>query len=242
MKILVLSDIHANLDALEKVIAASSALAPDMIVCLGDVVGYGANPGECVELIDRHADVRICGNHDLAAAGVQDYSNFNGVASISIEWTRHALDEREIGLLKKYEPTRSLEGCLFSHASPVDPLAWEYIYTMNRARILMDEVSERIVFVGHTHIPGIISFDRDGDGRVEENTLLRLEPDRRYLVNTGSVGQPRDGVDAASFVMLDLEEDMLNMHRASYDVISAQKKIRAEGLPEALAGRLASAK
>ncbi len=242
MKILVLSDIHANLDALERVIEEAGRLGPAMLVCLGDVVGYGANPRECIRMIDSHADVKICGNHDLAAAGVQDYANFNSVASISIEWTSHALEAGDIALLKGYEPTRSMEDCLFTHASPVDPLGWEYIYTMSRARYVMDHVAERIVFVGHTHIPGVISFDADGAGRVEHDRVVRLEPDRRYLVNSGSVGQPRDGIDAASFSMLDLDENTLSMHRTSYDVVRAQSRIRAEGLPEVLAGRLTRAR
>lgn len=242
MRILVISDIHANFDALERVMAEAEVVGPDRIVCLGDVVGYGADPAECVRLVGRKADVRICGNHDLAAAGRVDYSDFNGVASISIEWTSNRLGDAEREMLAEYEPVRSMEGCLFAHASPLSPLDWEYVYTVAQARRIMEGTGERVVFNGHTHIPGVISMGKDGQARIEQDRLIKMEPGRRYLVNAGSVGQPRDGMNAACYSLVDLDSSTIMMNRVSYDICSAQEKIRAQGLPEVLAGRLAEAR
>lgn len=242
MKFLVLSDIHANSDALEKVLGEASSIGADLIVSLGDVVGYGANPRRCVELVEKYADIKICGNHDLAAIGETDTSNFNTIASISIEWTSHVLSEEDKELIGRYDPIVSRDGCLFAHSSPSAPLEWEYIYTTRQADRIFREFSERLIFIGHTHVPGIISYKNGQAPQVEHSPLVRLDPSLRYLVNTGSVGQPRDGVGAASFAEVDLGAGIIRMHRTPYDIMSAQARIRTEGLPEPLAERLATAK
>ncbi len=242
MKILVLSDVHGNSDALQRVLTEVQAIQPDLVVSLGDVVGYGADPAKCVSLIEENANIRICGNHDLAVTGEQDYSTFNSIASISIEWTRNSLSEEDILKIKKYIPIYSSGECLYVHASPGNPLEWEYVYTVRQAERIFNEFKERFIFVGHTHVPGIISWNENDGARICHSSLTGIDPSSRYLINTGSVGQPRDGINAASFTLLDLDKGKIQMHRSSYNVASAQRRIRAEGLPEYLADRLASAR
>ncbi len=242
MKILVYSDIHANAEAFEKVMENLPGLGPDLLVSLGDVVGYGADPGRCVELVRENSDIRICGNHDLAASGHTEGKHFNGTAALSIEWTRQALNDHQKKLLEEYEPIYSYERCLFAHASPFSPLNWEYIYTVAQAERIFNEFGEKYIFVGHTHIPGVISFDKKNGARVEHGNDIEIRPGARYLINPGSVGQPRDGISAASFAFIDLVKGRIEIHRIAYDVIGAQKKIRWNGLPESLALRLKTAR
>jgi predicted phosphodiesterase len=242
MKYLVFSDIHGNAQALETVVEEIGGVRPDFVVSLGDVVGYGANPSDCVDLVKEHCDIRICGNHDYVAAGLADSENFNVTARISIEWTKNCLTSNHKEQLAAYDMVKRHGDCLFSHSSPVSPLDWEYIYTLGQAERIFRETDERFIFVGHTHVPGIISHDILSGCRVETGTKLEIEPGRRYLINTGSVGQPRDGVSAASFAIVDVQRGRINLRRISYDVSEAQERIRAEGLPESLASRLVVAK
>ncbi len=242
MKYLVFSDIHGNAQALETVVEEIGGFRPDFVVSLGDVVGYGANPSDCVDLVKEHCDIRICGNHDYVAAGLADSENFNVTARISIEWTKNCLTSNHKEQLAAYDMVKRHGDCLFSHSSPVSPLDWEYIYTLGQAERIFRETDERFIFVGHTHVPGIISHDILSGCRVETGTKLEIEPGRRYLINTGSVGQPRDGVSAASFAIVDVQRGRINLRRISYDVSEAQERIRAEGLPESLASRLVVAK
>ncbi|MDD3643501.1 MAG: metallophosphoesterase family protein [Candidatus Krumholzibacteria bacterium] len=242
MKYLVFSDIHGNVEALRTVLDEIDALRPDLVACLGDVVGYGGSPAECVELVDSRADITVCGNHDYVAAGLGDGDDFNATARIAIEWTRSVLTADHKELIGAYDSLRRHGDCIFAHGSPVDPLAWEYIFTMKDARRALLGTSERIVCVGHTHIPGVISWREDAGARIERSSIIEIEPDRRYLINVGSVGQPRDGISAASFALIDARKGLINMRRIPYDVGSAQERIRENGLPESLASRLALAR
>jgi diadenosine tetraphosphatase ApaH/serine/threonine PP2A family protein phosphatase len=242
MKYLVFSDIHGNVDALRSVLEEIDELRPDLVVSLGDVVGYGGSPAECVELVDEFADIAVCGNHDYVAAGFDDGDDFNTTARIAIEWTRSVLGAEHKELLAAYDSLRRHGDCIFAHGSPVDPLQWEYIYTMKEAQRLFGVTSERFICIGHTHIPGVISWREGAGARVERSSIIELEPDRRYLINVGSIGQPRDGVSAASFALIDAHKGLVNMRRIPYDIGSAQERIRENGLPESLASRLALAR
>lgn len=242
MKYLVFSDIHGNVEALRSVLDEIDELRPDLVVSLGDVVGYGGSPAECVELVDRFAGIRVCGNHDFVAAGLGDGDDFNTTARIAIEWTRSVLTAEHKELMTAYDSLRRHGDCIFAHGSPVDPLEWEYIYTMKEAQRLFRETSERFICIGHTHIPGVISWREDTGARVERSSIIELDPGRRYLINAGSIGQPRDGISAASFALIDARKGRINMRRIPYDVGSAQDRIRENGLPESLASRLALAR
>ncbi len=242
MKLFVFSDIHGNSEALEKVIREIAVCSPDFVVSLGDVVGYGADPAACIEMVDEHADIKICGNHDLAAAGVIDCSSFNLNASMSIEWTKKKLAPKHIESLKAYLPLYRQGESLFTHSSPDSPLSWEYIYTIAQAERIFSAFEDGYIFVGHTHIPGVIGFTRGGECAVLTRGTVECDPDVRYLINAGSVGQPRDGFNEAAFTIVDTSRRTISMRRVPYDVRTAQSKILATGLPESLALRLATAK
>jgi diadenosine tetraphosphatase ApaH/serine/threonine PP2A family protein phosphatase len=241
MRYLVFSDVHGNVEALEQVLEHAARHRPDIIVSLGDVVGYGANPNECVDMVDEYAQIRVGGNHDLAVAGITAYDDFNSAAKSAIQWTAKIMQPRCIEHLSRYDATRRHEDCVFAHASPENPLDWEYIYTMKQARALFETRSERFIFVGHTHIPSCISWSVADDCRALESSIIQLAPCSRYFVNVGSIGQPRDGVAAASYALLDTKKETLSIRRIPYDIELAQEKIRSAGLPESLAARLVTA-
>jgi diadenosine tetraphosphatase ApaH/serine/threonine PP2A family protein phosphatase len=152
------------------------------------------------------------------------------------------LSARHKELLARYDTVRRHGDCLFAHASPLSPLDWEYIYTAAQAGRIFRETDARFILTGHTHVPGIISHDPLSGCRVEQGPMIEVEPGRRYLINAGSVGQPRDGISAASLAVLDTKRGKIVLRRIPYDVSSAQERIRAEGLPESLASRLVVAR
>ena len=242
MRYLVFSDIHGNIEALEMVLEEMTALRPDIVVSLGDVVGYGANPRECVETVQEYTHIRVSGNHDLAAIGLEDSDTFNRTAKSAIVWTADVLEPRHRDMLERYDPVRRYDGCVFAHGSPVSPLDFEYIYTVGQAKKLFERCGEKFIFVGHTHIPGIISFSEREGCKVVEQSIVSIAAGTRYLINVGSIGQPRDGIAAASFTILDLKKNRISIRRVPYDITSAQKKIQSAGLPESLALRLATAR
>jgi predicted phosphodiesterase len=241
MRYLVFSDIHGNLDALESITEEIDIIRPDMVVSLGDVVGYGASPRECIDLVEACAHIKIGGNHDLAAVGLTDSNDFNPTARQAIQWTEEMLDPARKDALERYDTIKRYSRCLFAHATPVAPLSWDYIYTVAQARKVFERHMEKYIFIGHTHVPGIIAYDPEHGCTVIRETAVQPVGDARYLINVGSVGQPRDGIAAASFALLDTKRGKITLRRIPYDVRSAQERIRAVGLPEALASRLATA-
>lgn len=242
MRYLVFSDVHGNIEALEQVLEEVDALRPDMIVSLGDVVGYGASPNECVDLIQECARVRIGGNHDVAAAGLIGTDTFASIAQKALQWTSQAINSRCRDYLSEYDTIRRYGECIFAHASPVSPMEWEYVYTVSQAAAIFAKISEKFIFIGHTHVPGIIEHSGAKGVRVINGTFCAVGPESRYLINVGSIGQPRDGIAAASFGLLDAKRGTITIRRVPYDIQSAQEKIRTVGLPEALAARLATAR
>ncbi len=243
MKYMVFSDIHGNLESLQKVLKEAETIHPDMIISLGDVVGYGADPAKCVELVEEYAHVKIMGNHDLVAAGLSPSAGFNEIAQKSIKWTSDILNEEQLNALKDYEPIFHHRDCLFAHASPLSPLNWKYIYNILQAREIFENTNEKFIFVGHTHIPGIVSYNNNGDAETIQNTLINnIDPEKRYLINTGSVGQPRDGINAACFTILDTVKGIITQKRVKYNFSPTQEKILAAGLPGTLATRLENGK
>lgn len=242
MRYIVFSDVHGNLDALERVLEEARRLRPDIVVSLGDVIGYGADPAECIDLVQENAQIRLGGNHDLAAAGLIDFDDFNNTAKNAISWTACTLDAAHRDILERYDSMRRYSRCVFTHASPISPLEWEYVYTVRQAKEIFEHVSDKFIFIGHTHVPAIVSYNRKTDCTVMDCSTITLEPGCRYLINAGSIGQPRDGIAAASFALLDTSKRRLTIRRVPYDIVSAQEKIRSAGLPESLALRLATAR
>lgn len=239
-RIAIFSDIHGNYHALEAVMDAIAKEGADMIVCCGDVVGYGARPNECVDAIRSNSIPVIAGNHDHACLLLTDISNFNDIAKAAVVWTKQVLTEDNVAFLRNMPLTIKDEAnnVFFVHASPKDPGEWNYILTMGEARTNFNYYTEQICFIGHSHQPFIIENEA-GNLACPSKPEIDLRPNRRYLVNVGSVGQPRDHNPDACYVICDLEAKKLEIKRLKYDIQGAQKAIIDAGLPRELAERLA---
>ena len=239
MRVAVISDIHANLAALEAVLAAVDSESPEELWCLGDLVGYGARPNECCASMAERAVICLAGNHDLAVAGRLDLFEFSGDAAAAARWTRTVLDDVGRSLLERLQPQAEREGIALYHASARDPV-WEYVLSDEAAEATLELASEPLVLVGHSHA-ALAAYERDGaleGGLAADGTTIDLAAGR-VLLNPGSVGQPRDGDPRASWLLLDLDVGRAVFHRVEYDVERTQREIRDAGLPEALAARLA---
>jgi predicted phosphodiesterase len=239
MKVAVISDIHGNRHAFEAVLDAVAESDAAELWCLGDLVGYGGDPDACVELIRDHAAVCLAGNHDMAVTGEIPMHEFSRGASLAAQWTREVMSKENLDFLAGLQP-KGEEGLVgLYHASPRDPV-WEYVLSALLAELCLDCQSQRICLIGHSHVA--LSFVR------EDGSLATGEPRRagteldissgEWLLNPGSVGQPRDGDRRASWLMLDLDGLSVTFMRTEYDVAGAAAAIRAARLPDSLAERL----
>jgi len=238
MRVAVVSDIHANLAALEAVLAAIDAEPPDELWCLGDLVGYNARPNECCALVEERAAICLAGNHDLAVAERLPLGEFSGDAGAAARWTRGVLDDASRALLGRIQPEGEREGVGLFHGSARDPI-WEYVLSDDAAEATLDLSGKQLVLVGHSHA-ALVAQERDGalgGGLAPDGTELDLAAGRA-LLNPGSVGQPRDGDPRAAWLALDLDARRATFHRVEYDVERTQREIREAGLPETLAARL----
>ena len=234
-----ISDVHSNLAALEAVLAAIDASPPDEIWCLGDVVGYGPEPNRCCEALEREASVCLAGNHDLAVIGVLPVDDFNGDAATAVIWTRTVLSEEGRRFLASLSPKATRAGAELYHGSPLDPV-WDYVLSEAGALASLKLAQAPLVLVGHSHVALALAY-ADGvlaGGLTQAGDELDLSA-ARWLVNPGSVGQPRGGDPRASWLMLDLDASRALFRRTAYPVERTQAELRAAGLPEALAARLA---
>jgi predicted phosphodiesterase len=239
MRVAVISDIHGNLHALEAVLAAIDAERPDAIWCLGDLVGYGPRPNECTLLVAQRASICLIGNHDLGVTGAIALSDFSPDAATAALWTREVIDERAEAYLRGLKPTATVEGAELFHASPRDPV-WDYVLTAEAAYDALELTSAPIVLVGHSHVALAIALTEDMlTGGLAPHGTERDLRDGRWLLNPGSVGQPRDGDARAAYLWLDLDEMFAAFRRVPYPVEETQKELRENGLPESLAARLA---
>jgi diadenosine tetraphosphatase ApaH/serine/threonine PP2A family protein phosphatase len=239
MRVAVISDIHGNLPALEAVLTAVDAQAPDAVWCLGDLVGYGPWPNEVTALVRERADLCLVGNHDLVAlgAGGVDVEEFNPEAKAAALWTRERLDAETRAFLESLAPQAQVEGIELYHASPRDPV-WEYVLTVEAAVGAFEATEAPVVLVGHSHIALALTLDGlDVTGGVAP-AATELELAARHLLNPGSVGQPRDHDRRAAYLMLDPVASRARFERVDYDVARVQAEIRAQGLPPSLAERL----
>ena len=236
--IAVISDIHGNLEALESVLADARDQGIDSLICLGDVVGYGADPNECVEAVREIAKVTVLGNHDAASLDLSLSENFNDVARQAIQWTNEQMTEDNLEFLRGLQYEHVEDGVRYVHASPDDPPAWHYILTEQEAWNAFEACEEATCFVGHSHVP-LRVFLRGGRLEVVEDAVVQVSGDDRALLNVGSVGQPRDGDWRASYGLWDPKTSRLISRRVEYDLEKASKKILDAGLPDVLARRLA---
>ncbi|HEX4526964.1 MAG TPA: metallophosphoesterase family protein [Gaiellaceae bacterium] len=239
MRIAVISDIHSNLPALEAVLADVDGESPDQIWCLGDIVGYGPHPNECVNLARERAALSLCGNHDLAVLGAIDVSEFTGDAGAAARWTREVLGEREAGWLRELSPSAERPGVELYHGSPRDAV-WDYVLSEQVALISILETTAPLVLVGHSHVALGLGWDGSelSGGLAPEGTELDLSAGR-WLLNPGSVGQPRDGDPRAAWLLIDDEAQRAAFRRVPYPIHETQAAIRERGLPDPLAARLA---
>jgi diadenosine tetraphosphatase ApaH/serine/threonine PP2A family protein phosphatase len=239
MKVAVISDIHANLYALEAVLGALRAEAPDEIWCLGDTVGYGPEPNRCCALVAEHASVCLAGNHDLAVVRAISVEEFNGDAAAAVRWTQNAIDEPSLAFLRGLAPQAQREGVELFHGSPLDPV-WDYVLSEQAASASFAATSAPLLLVGHSHIALVLALveRRIVGGLAPADTPVQLA-EARFLLNPGSVGQPRGNDPRAAWLLLDLEAQTASFRRTVYPIDSTQAQMRAGGLPEALAARLA---
>jgi diadenosine tetraphosphatase ApaH/serine/threonine PP2A family protein phosphatase len=238
MRVAVISDVHANEQALDAVLEEIDAWAPEAVWCLGDTVGYGPAPNRCCELVSERADICLIGNHDLVALGVLDVEDFNEEAAAAALWTRSELEERWRSFLSGLESSAAVDGAELFHASPRDPV-WEYVLSAETAYFSLLTTTAPLVLVGHSHVALAIGLDdvELHGGPAPAGTEIALEG--RWLLNPGSVGQPRDGDPRAAWLELDTDEGVARFHRVEYAIERTQAQMRERGLPESLAARLA---
>ena len=239
MRVAIVSDIHGNLNAFETVLDAIEASDCEELWCLGDLVGYGAEPDACVELARAHAAICLAGNHDMGVRGDLPLEQFSRGAAIAARWTRRTISTVTLEYLNELEPVMLDEQVGLFHASPRDPV-WEYVLSALQAELCLDSQTHRVCLVGHSHVA--LSFCRlpgeaaSGQTRTDGEEL-DLEQGE-WLINPGSVGQPRDGDPRAAWLELDLDGGTALFHRVEYDIDAAAAAIRAARLPDSLAERL----
>ena len=238
MRVAVISDVHANFHALDAALRAIDGEDVDVVWCLGDVVGYGPRPNECCETVQARADLCLVGNHDLVVLGELTASDFNDEAAAAALWTNDVLTRPSEAFLRSLKPQAEVDGAQLFHASARDPV-WEYILTEEAARATFDLTSAPLVLVGHSHVA--LALAREG-----EEVLGGLAPagaevelGGRWLLNPGSVGQPRDGDPRAAWLLLDFDRKLAAFRRVPYPVQETQAEMREAGLPSLLAERLA---
>jgi predicted phosphodiesterase len=244
MQIAILSDIHANLPALEAVLEDIDRAGAEEIWCLGDVVGYGAQPDQCTVLVRDRCSLSLVGNHDLAVLGELDLATFSPAAAAAVEWTQTSADPATLDYLRALHPADATREVALYHASPRDPV-WEYVLWPEQAAECMREQASRVSFIGHSHVALFFVAEGEHSGeRLEARgaqagagTDLELG-DHTWLINPGSVGQPRDGDPRAAWLELDTEAWKATYHRVEYEIERAAEAIEAAELPVALARRL----
>ena len=240
MRYAIISDIHSNLEALEAVLAKISGFNVDEILCLGDIVGYNANPNECIDIVRRSGIRCIMGNHDSRASGLEEPDNFTPLAKESVLWTRERLTEENKIFLRGLPRGLMIDDFFLFHGSinDTDRYIIDETDTQTNFDLLSKHQGEPMIgFYGHTHVRVAFSLQR---GRIfmEPDEELKVSPYKRYLINPGSVGQPRDSDPRASFLIYDRFNEKVDFYRVDYDIATVQKKIIEAGLPVELADRL----
>jgi predicted phosphodiesterase len=237
MRLAVLSDIHSNLEALEAVLADARERECTQFVCLGDVVGYNANPHECVERVRAMDCPIVKGNHDEQASLIESSRDFNELAEHAIEWTRDNLTEEDKEWLRGLRLQRQVRDFTIVHATLDTPAQWGYVFNNLDAAASFTYQHTAVCFFGHTHVP--MAFIRDEGIKRVRIEQLQIDMTKKYFINTGSVGQPRDADWRAAYCIYHFDKNVVEQRRVKYDLATAQKKIVKAGLPRLLAERLA---
>ena len=240
MKYAVIADIHSNLEALEAVLADTKEQKCTHFCCVGDVVGYNANPKECLDIIRGMNMPCVKGNHDEYCSSEEDLDGFNPHAAEAVNWTRKQLSKEDRQWLRDMKYVKLVGSFSMVHATLDGPQRWGYVFDKLAAAASFTYQNTSVCFFGHTHVP--VAFIRDSVVRGGTYSKFKVEPGRKYFVNVGSVGQSRDNVAKATYVIYDLDEGSIELRRLDYDIPKAQKKILDAGLPPRLAERLAFGK
>ena len=237
MKYAIIADIHGNLEAFTVVLNDIREQQVDHIVCLGDVVGYNANPKECLKMVrDMNIPV-VKGNHDDLCSTNNELEGFNPHAADAVHWTRNQLNAEEKQWLRDLKYTRMVANFTMVHATLDAPDRWQYVFDKLAAAASFPDQVSQLCFFGHTHVP--VAFMRDTVVRGGTYSKFKIDPSKKYFINVGAVGQPRDNNPKCAYVIYDLTLGTIELRRLDYDIAAAQAKIRAAGLPERLAERLA---
>lgn len=240
MRYAIIADIHANLEALQAALEDSKKAGCTHYACLGDVVGYNANPKECLDIIRGMGMPCVKGNHDEYCSTETNLEGFNPHAAEAVNWTRQQLTDEDRQWLRDLKYLRLVANFSIVHATLDGPQRWGYVFDRLAAAASFTYQNTSVCFFGHTHVP--VAFVRDTVVRGGTYSKFKVETGRKYFINVGSVGQPRDGVPKATYAIYDLEDGLIELRRVQYDIATTQAKIRAAGLPERLAERLAYGK
>jgi len=238
MRLAIVSDIHGNLEAFTSVLRDIESQKVDRIHFLGDVVGYGCNPAACLELVNKLCDTKLMGNHEFAVLGRLSTEQYAAAAKEVAEWTQTQLSDFELACLEEFELSRAVDDLFFVHASPCEPDQWRYILDEQSAQLAFDHFDQSICFFGHSHVPVVFTENTDGPPRKRVGHSFQPNEDDRYLINVGSVGQPRDKDPRACYVTFDTCERDLEYHRVEYDIARTQQKMASANLPQVLIDRL----
>jgi len=233
----IFSDVHGNLEAFKAVLDAYKTEKIDQYLFVGDIVGYGADPKKCISLLKELKPFTVCGNHDWGVAGKTSMDYFNEYAKAAVLWTKEVLDQKEIEYLAGLQLIYQNKDLTLAHGSLDYPEAFAYVLDVYSAKKSMDILETPIGFVGHSHVPFILFSGEDYPLETRKHKV-KLEPDKKYLVNVGSVGQPRDFDPRASYCVYDTDEKQVEIKRVEYDIKKAQEKILKARLPRVLAYRL----
>ena len=240
MKLALISDIHGNLEALTAVFEDIEKRSADKIHCLGDVVGYGSDPVACLKLVTQNCEIKLMGNHEYVVLGLESMESYTYIAQTAAEWTRKQLSDYDFSLTCDFEMERTDDDLHLVHASPFEPAHWHYILSPEEAALAFEHLKGNICFHGHSHIPLVFSEVPDSSPRQKIGHSFLPSRENRYLINIGSVGQPRDNDPRACYITFDTTEHAVTYHRVEYDIKTAQKKMAQAQLPEMLISRLAA--
>lgn len=238
MKYALISDIHSNLEAFQAVIKDLECQKVDHVCFLGDIVGYGADPDQCIDLLQGLTSQVVAGNHDWAAVGLTDTTYFNPAAKSAIDWTSEQVSPSHRKFLKNLPLTHMLPPIQLVHATPRKPEAWDYIFSLREALDGFTNCEQQICFIGHSHSPVAFVENREGEVSLLPDSSFQVRAEHRYIINVGSVGQPRDGDPRAAYGIYDSEDSSFALKRVVYPIEATQKKIVEAGLPPFLASRL----
>ncbi len=252
MRYLVISDIHSNWEALSRVIGVAENEGYDEILCLGDIVGYGADPNLCTEFVREKAKFTVLGNHDYSLIRIEERKYLNEYAIKAIEWTEKVITEENREFIEKLGFKEEISDIIeIVHTAPSNPESFDYIFSLEEAIFEFQDIDKKITFFGHSHVPTIFKRKKEGDSfkfgmqdvfYEKKNDyflfIMKLEEDSDYLINPGSVGQPRDGDPRGAFLIFDTDKNEIIFYRVHYDIETARKKILQNGLPQFLGDRL----